>query len=74
MSLRLQLVKPLSKKCNIGGEPLTTLFDLNLKSPAPETNASQLNQVVGHRVPKFYWTLQNLKSTHQLAQCKCIAY
>ena len=41
----------LSKKCHSGGEPLATLSpiwpakDLNLRPPAPETNALSLNQL-----------------------------
>ena len=43
--------QPLSKKCRSGGESLATLcpiwsaWDLNLKLPAPETNALPLDQL-----------------------------
>ena len=44
----------LSKKCHSGGEPLATLCptwtaqDLNLRPPAPETNALPLDQLASH--------------------------
>ena len=44
----------LSKKCRSGGEPLATLMcfissarDSNVRPPAPETNASPLDQLAG---------------------------
>ena len=46
----------LSKKCRSDGEPLATLCpiwparDLNLRPPAPETNALPLDQLAGARI------------------------
>ena len=46
-----------SKKCRSGGKPLATLCpiwpvrDLNLRPPAPETNALPLDQLMKHILP-----------------------
>ena len=58
----------LLKKCRSGGEPLATLCpiwpaqDLNLRSPAPETNTLPLDHLAGNNsilvwkfAPKFRW-------------------
>ena len=48
-----QATQLLSKKCRSGGEPLATLCliwparDVNLRPPAPETNALPLDQLAG---------------------------
>ena len=63
----------LSKKCRSGGEPLATLCpiwparDLNLRPPAPETNALPLDQLAGRFAcfwPKGY-QLGTLGKSHQ---------
>ena len=54
----------LSKKCRSGGEPLATLCliwparDLNLRPPAPETNALPLDQLAG-KVANFKTSQKN---------------
>ena len=58
----------LSKKCGSGGEPLATLSnltarDLNLRPPAPETNALPLDKLAGPSPKRRQVIAEKYKST-----------
>ena len=61
---------PFFKKCCSGGEPLATLCpmwparDLNLRPPAPETNALRLDQRLAIFMPRFRLFINCVQDSH----------